>query len=46
MNAEDGEDVPKIGDFGIGKALENTNGMAQTKMIGTFNYMSPEIWNG
>lgn len=46
MNAEDGEDVPKIGDFGIGKALANTNSMAQTKMLGTYNYMSPEIWKG
>ena len=46
MNVEDGEVVPKIGDFGIGKALTNTNSMAQTKMLGTLNYMSPEIWKG
>ena len=32
----------KLGDFGISKVLENTNGAAMT-VVGTPYYMSPEV---
>lgn len=37
-----GNNTVKLGDFGISKVLENTNGCAMT-VVGTPYYMSPEV---
>lgn len=37
-----GNNTVKLGDFGISKVLENTNGAAMT-VVGTPYYMSPEV---
>lgn len=37
-----GNNTVKLGDFGISKVLENTNGLAMT-VVGTPYYMSPEV---
>ena len=37
-----GNKTVKLGDFGISKVLENTNGAAMT-VVGTPYYMSPEV---
>lgn len=41
---EDGVPVYKLGDFGIARQMEST--LANMSIVGTYNYMAPEIYRG
>lgn len=38
--------IVKIGDYGLAKLINSTNGSGQTETVGTFHYMAPEIGRG
>ena len=38
--------IVKIGDYGLAKLINESNGSGQTETVGTFHYMAPEIGRG
>lgn len=43
---DDGEQVLKIGDYGLSKFISCSRRSGQTESVGTFHYMAPEIGKG
>ncbi len=42
----DAEGRPRIGDYGLSKALTDSQGSRGTREVGSIHYMAPEIFNG